>query len=236
MTISIATPRDRRFLVAAFALVPLALALGACSGKDSGNRTTSDAAGSPTIISTSVTSSTDGSSAPFGGPVVPATYTDAETAYQAGNYVGARRMFESYIITRPENPWGHYMLGLSAWKSGDLNSAEEAFAHAIALDSTHLKSYVNSARVLLDLGRNHEALERGQRAIVTWSVAKTIVGMMVPLKLRSKTLSNPSVLRPKNVSSGFSVSLPSILSSTVVAAGELPPAPLISISMEPNFA
>ena len=158
MTRSIATHCDP-----AFALVLLALA--ACSGKDSGNRTTSDAAGSPTMISTSVTSSTDESSQLTGGPAVPASYTDAEAAYQAGNYVDARRMFESYIMTRPENPWGHYMLGLSAWKSGDLNSAEESFTRAIALDSTHVKSYVNSARVLLDLGRNHEALERGQQAV-----------------------------------------------------------------------
>lgn len=163
MTRSIATPRNGRFLVAAFALVPMALA--ACSGKDSGNRTTSDAAGSPTIVSTSVTSSTDGSSQPSGGAVNSATYADGEAAYEAGNYVEARRMFESYITTRPENPWGHYMLGLSAWKSGDLGSAEEAFTRAITLDSTHVKSYVNSARVLLDLGRNHEALERGQRAV-----------------------------------------------------------------------
>ena len=162
MTRRIATLRDRRFLVAAFALVPLALA--ACSGKDSGNRTTSDAAGSPTIISTSTTTSVDPtSSSP--GSVSPATYADAEAAYQAGDYVEARRMFESYITSRPENPWGHYMLGLSAWKSGDLNSADDAFTRAIALDSAQVKSYVNSARVLLDLGRNHEALERAQRAV-----------------------------------------------------------------------
>jgi predicted Zn-dependent protease len=163
MTPSIATPRDRRFLVAAFALVPLALA--ACSGKDSGNRTTSDAAGSPTIISASTTTTSDAGSPPSGTPGSPASYSDGEAAYQAGNYAEARRMFESYITTRPENPWGHYMLGLASWKSGDLNSAEDAFTRAIALDSTHVKSYVNSARVLLDLGRNHEALERGQRAV-----------------------------------------------------------------------
>jgi predicted Zn-dependent protease len=163
MTRRIATLRDRRFLVAAFALVPLALA--ACSGKDSGNRTTSDAAGSPTIVSTSTTTSVDPSTTSSTGSVSPATYADAEAAYQAGNYVEARRMFESYLTSRPENPWGHYMLGLSAWKSGDLNTADEAFTRAIALDSAHVKSYVNSARVLLDLGRNHEALERGQQAV-----------------------------------------------------------------------
>jgi tetratricopeptide (TPR) repeat protein len=163
MTRSIVTHRDRRFLVAAFALIPLALA--ACSGKDSGTRTTSDAAGSPTIINTGVTSSPGAPSSPASGVIAPATYADGEAAFRAGDYASARRMFESYITTRPENPWGHYMLGLAAWKSGDLGSAEEAFDRSIALDSNHVKSYINAGRVLLDLGRNHEALERGKKAV-----------------------------------------------------------------------
>jgi tetratricopeptide (TPR) repeat protein len=95
----------------------------------------------------------------------PASYNEAEAAYRSGNFAEARRQFESYIATRPENPWGHYMLGLAAWKSGDLGSAEEAFNRAITLDSSHVKSYLNVARVLLDLGRNHEALERGRKAV-----------------------------------------------------------------------
>ena len=162
MTRNIVAPRDRRFLVAAFALIPLALA--ACSGKDSGSRTTSDA-GSPTIINTGMTTTADSPSAPSSGAVTAASYADGETAFQAGDYASARRIFESYLTTRPENPWGHYMLGLAAWKSGDLGSAEEAFDRSIALDSNHVKSYINAGRVLLDLGRNHEALERGKKAV-----------------------------------------------------------------------
>jgi tetratricopeptide (TPR) repeat protein len=163
MTRRIAGTRDRRFLIAALALAPLALA--ACGGKDSSSRTTSDAGGTPTIINASTTtSSSEGISSPA-APTASATFEDAEAAYQAGNYVEARRLFESYITTRPENPWGHYMLGLAAWKSGDLESAEGSFNRAIALDSAHVKSYINGARVLLDLGRNHEALERGQQAL-----------------------------------------------------------------------
>ena len=163
MTRSLDVPRDCRFLVTALALVPLMLV--ACGGKDSSSRTTSAAAGSPTVIRTSVTDAADGGTQPSSAPVAPATYADAEAAYRAGNYGEARRRFESYIESRPENPWGHYMLGLSAWKSGDLDAAQEAFTRAIALDSTQVKSFVNSARVLLDLGRNHEALEQGRRAV-----------------------------------------------------------------------
>ena len=160
MTRSIVVTRDR--LLIAAALVPLALA--ACSGKDSTSRTTADAAGAPTVVNASmVTPSTE--SASSSPATAPASYNEAEAAYQAGNIAEARRLFESYVTTRPDNPWGHYMLGLSAWKSGDLGTAEAAFDRAITLDSTHVKSYVNAARVLLDLRRNHEALERGTRAV-----------------------------------------------------------------------
>jgi tetratricopeptide (TPR) repeat protein len=51
------------------------------------------------------------------------------------------------------------MLGLSAWKSGDLERAASAFNRAIGLDSTHVKSYLNLGRVLLALDRDQEALE-----------------------------------------------------------------------------
>ena len=175
MTKSIEVARDRRFLIAA-ALVPLALA--ACSGKDSPSRTTSDVSGTPTVVNASmVTPSTNGSSSPSTA-IAPASYNEAEAVYQSGNFSEAKRLFESYITTRPENPWGHYMLGLAAWKSGDLGAAEVAFNQAITLDSSHVKSYVNAARVLLDLGRNHEALERGSRAVAlepTSSDARRVV-------------------------------------------------------------
>lgn len=174
MTPSTAVRNDRRFLVTAFALIPLALA--ACGGKDS--RTASDTADSPTVVNASVTTRTDEVGSVPSRSTTPATYAEAEAAFQSGNYAEARRLFESYITTRPENPWGHYMLGLSAWKGGDLRVAEESFDRSIALDSTHLKSFINSARVLLDLGRNHEALERARQAVAlepTSSDARRVV-------------------------------------------------------------
>ena len=66
------------------------------------------------------------------------------------------------------------------------------------------------------------------------SDAKTIVGSRVPLKFSSKTLSNPSILSPKKVSERSSSSFPLINSTAVVASGELPPAPLMRMSMLPR--
>jgi Flp pilus assembly protein TadD len=58
------------------------------------------------------------------------------------------------------------MLGLSAWKCGELETAETAFRQALALDTTHVKSYVNLTRVLLDAGRPGEAYTTIDNALV----------------------------------------------------------------------
>jgi tetratricopeptide (TPR) repeat protein len=93
------------------------------------------------------------------------SYDDAETLYRSGKFGEAKLAFETYVGTKPENPWGHYMFGLAAWKTGDFKTAERAFDRAIALDSTGVKNYLGSARVLLDLKREPEAIERIHRAL-----------------------------------------------------------------------
>ncbi|MCP4574598.1 MAG: tetratricopeptide repeat protein [bacterium] len=89
-------------------------------------------------------------------PVV-VTYDMAEEAYFNGEYDEATDLFAAYVETRPANAWGHYMLGLSAWKSGDAVTADAAFAAALDQKPDHFKSLVNGARVLLELERDTEA-------------------------------------------------------------------------------
>jgi len=59
---------------------------------------------------------------------------------------------------KPDNVWGFYMLGLSAWKTGDRDAAVRAFTQALEKDSTHVKSRLNLSRVLIEQGRAQEAL------------------------------------------------------------------------------
>jgi len=112
------------------------------------------------------------------------TYEGAEAVYREGNYDEATRLFETYVASRAENPWGHYMLGLSAWKSGDLKRAEAAFNRALELDPKHVKSHLNSARVLIDLGRDHEALERVTAALALDSTSSD--GLRILARVRSR--------------------------------------------------
>jgi tetratricopeptide (TPR) repeat protein len=90
--------------------------------------------------------------------VVPASFADGETAYRTGNYGEATKVFEGYTGKHPQNAWGHYMLGLSAWKSGDPAKAETAFNEALRIDPKHVKSMVNLSRVLIDEKRFDDAL------------------------------------------------------------------------------
>jgi predicted Zn-dependent protease len=93
------------------------------------------------------------------------SYADAETAFRHGRYTEATDLFTGFTEHNPENAWGFYMLGLSAWKAGDHEGSLEAFDQALRLDPNHRKSLLNSARVLLETARPKEALERIKQAL-----------------------------------------------------------------------
>ena len=93
------------------------------------------------------------------------TYEIAERAFLDGNYEEAVALFSAYTEKKPNNPFGHYMLGLSAWKDGRLDVAETEFKQSLLLDSTHLKSSLNLSRVLLEAHRPGEALTMLDRAL-----------------------------------------------------------------------
>ena len=95
----------------------------------------------------------------------PVSFETAQGAYTERRYAEATELFARYVEDQPENPWGHYMVGLSAWKSGDLERAEDAFHGALELDPRHVKSLVNLSRVLLEQERGGEALETLERAV-----------------------------------------------------------------------
>lgn len=123
----------------------------------------------PTTV-TSVSASTPTAPATAAKPVVTAaavsaSYDDGEAAYRAGRYADAEAIFAAYTERKPENVFGHYMAGLSAWKAGDLARATQSFDRALAIDSTHVKSLLNSARVYFELGKADSARERVERAL-----------------------------------------------------------------------
>jgi tetratricopeptide (TPR) repeat protein len=97
-------------------------------------------------------------------PKITGSFADGEAAYRARKYADAIAIFEGYTERRPANAWGHYMLGLSAWKIGDLSKSEQAFEKALSIDPHHVKSLVNLSRGLIDQKRHDEAVDRLTRA------------------------------------------------------------------------
>jgi tetratricopeptide (TPR) repeat protein len=143
-----------------FALSLMALAAG-CRGADR-PKTTSESVGATTPTVSASASTEPGST---GSVATPATYESAEGLFTEGRYSEATQRFTAYTESNPENPWGYYMLGLSAWKSGEPARATEAFDHALQLDPSHRKSLFNSSRVLLEMGQPKQALERIEKAL-----------------------------------------------------------------------
>ena len=93
-------------------------------------------------------------------PPKPITFRDGEAAYHAGNYTEATSMFVRLTEEKPGNAWGHFMLGLSASKTGDVKTATKAFDEALRIDPNHVKTLINSARLLIDQKQPDEALPR----------------------------------------------------------------------------
>ncbi len=77
-------------------------------------------------------------------------YADAEQAYTDKEFRQAAELFTVYTDRRPQNAWGFYMLGLSSWKNGELEAANDALTHALVIKPDHFKSMVNLARVQLE--------------------------------------------------------------------------------------
>ena len=97
-------------------------------------------------------------------PVV-VTYAMAEQAYFDGDFPLAADLFDKYTDEHGENAWGFYMLGLSQWKAGEADVAEESFLAALDLKPDHQKSLINYGRVLIDLNRSEEAREQIEIAL-----------------------------------------------------------------------
>ena len=118
------------------------------------------------------------------GPVTAGTvsFDGAQTAYTEKRYDEAVRLFTSYTSEHPENVWGFYMLGLSAWKTGDRDAAVQAFTQALEKDSTHVKSRLNLSRVLTEQGKAQEALPYAEAALKIDSTSNEIYRVLGRVK------------------------------------------------------
>ena len=141
-----------------------AYAFAACGDRTPDQAAAGERVSTPTssVPASPVSSETSSTPRVISGPV---TFEMADSAYRDRRYDDAAALFKAYTEGRPTNAWGFFMLGLSAWKSGDRVTAESAFVQALVLDSTHVKSHLNLSRVLLESGQPDSALVHIETAI-----------------------------------------------------------------------
>jgi predicted Zn-dependent protease len=154
-----------RSAIRPIALATLATVAIGCGSSDRSDIKSATAGARTPVVSGSSIDTADPAVTSGAAEVKPVTYERAESTYSSGDYVEAAQLFTVYTEKHPENAWGHYMLGLAAWKSGESDRALSAFDRTLELDPTHRKSMYNSSRVLLEQGRSPEALERIEQAL-----------------------------------------------------------------------
>jgi Flp pilus assembly protein TadD len=93
------------------------------------------------------------------------SFGDAERVFRSGDYTQATALFEAYTARMPANPWGHYMVGISAWRAGDHVRAEGALRRTVEVDGKHVKGLINLARVLLEQRKASDALDFAMKVV-----------------------------------------------------------------------
>jgi tetratricopeptide (TPR) repeat protein len=147
-------------------LVLAALAVGCSKHEETSRAQPKSLKSEPSTPPTTSTEPTTPKSVDTGQAAVPqpahdpASFADGEAVYRAKKYAEATSIFEAYVERHPKNAMGHYMVGLSAWKSGDFAKSEKAFEDALKIEPQHVKSLINLSRVLLDQKRFDEAISR----------------------------------------------------------------------------
>jgi tetratricopeptide (TPR) repeat protein len=170
--------RSLRFPVILMAAI-VCTVIAAYSFAACGDRNPDQARASEPVRSTSSTT-VPVSNVSIGSTEEPVSFEMADSAYREHRYDDATVLFKTYTDSRPSNAWGFYMLGLSAWKSGDREQAESAFVQALTIDSTHVKSHLNLSRVLLESGQPDSALVHIEAAIALDSTSSE------PLRLQGR--------------------------------------------------
>jgi len=154
-----------------------AFVAGACGDNHSQS---SDANAAEVTTVSPETSSVSSSSCPVTAGTV--SFDGAQTAYTEKRFDEAVRLFTSYTSEHPDNVWGFYMLGLSAWKTGDRDAAVRAFTQVLEKDSTHVKSRLNLSRVLIEQGKAQEALPYVEAALKIDSTSNEIYRVLGRVK------------------------------------------------------
>jgi len=212
----------RRHRTLATGVIVFTLALAACGGKDgdtmkrtrtveSTSHTAPTQASVPATPPTRLVADSQKTSAMWGderasAPEHPVTYEEAGDVFRQGHYEQAAHLFERYVVRKPDNEWGHYMLGIASWKAGDRAAAERALRGALEIDPDNAKALTNLGRVLLEEGRPEDAKahlehasELSPESDAVWRVLGNIQAELGEADMATESYKRALVLNDKDV-------------------------------------
>jgi Flp pilus assembly protein TadD len=96
---------------------------------------------------------------------VDAAWREGRARFASRDFVAAAAELEIAASGRPDDAEVLYLLGLSLWKGGKPEQAEPVLERAAALDGGSSRTWINLARVRLDLDDSRSALEAADRAL-----------------------------------------------------------------------
>src|SRR5260221_1768752 len=167
MTISNKRSRVSGPLEMTLGALTAAAILGGCSGRHATETARPDPARSVAIAAPSL----PGSGTPA-APVPPPTSGETRTAwreggtlFEPGDLAGASARLKLAAEGRSAEPYVQYLLGLSLWKSDDLEGARLALERASTLEPGSIRTWINLARVRLQGGDFQGALQAADSAL-----------------------------------------------------------------------
>src|SRR5712691_1469651 len=108
---------------------------------------------------------TEDSLPPSDPRIVKLAWREGVSLYSAGDYKDASTRLQVAAAGRPNDAYAHYLLGLALHKSGQSGEAEKALELAATLNPDSARTWINLARVRMDLNHPDRALEAADTAL-----------------------------------------------------------------------
>ncbi len=213
------TATHRRHRTLATAVIVFTLGAAACGGKDGDatrptrqeSRAVPTRASAPATLPTRLVADSQKTYAMSSDEQVqtsesPVSYAQAEDVFRQGDYERAAHLFERYVVRKPNNEWGHYMLGIASWKAGDHDAAERALKGVLQIDPDNVKALTNLGRVLLEEGRPGDAKPHLEHAVevapesdAAWRVLGNVQSELGEVDTATESYKRALVLNDKDV-------------------------------------
>ena len=97
--------------------------------------------------------------------VIATLQEQAETAFQAKDFVEAERLYREILLITPRHLKAHSSLASIARETGRLDHAVRCFQRALSIFEPHAANHAALAETLADLGRTDEAKVHAKRAL-----------------------------------------------------------------------